>query len=195
MGHIRLEIHPGGKQLRTIREGITGVYDETQRLCAMLFDEQKYTQEDVVRWKQNQRIKGDIHRERHQTRLGYAIIQREVAEQKVWGTVAVPGEEDVDGIIIAEEAIRQAAHDFMESYQTIRYRHTADLWMDVRIIESVVLPGDMVIRDGEEEMTITKGSWWLGVHILSPVIWKEVMDGELQGFSLGGFIDESTDIE
>jgi DNA adenine methylase len=52
----------------------------------------------------------------------------------------------------------------------------------VTVLESYVAPVDFEIAG----VPVKKGTWLLGVRVLSDELWEQVKDGKLTGFSIGG---------
>jgi hypothetical protein len=111
------------------------------------------------------------------------FIQQDIVEHNVFSVVVSPGVRASDGVIISESAIKKAAHGFMKNYQEIHYRHSG--LAAANVIESTILIQDTKLGTGE---IVRKGSWWLGVHVQDTDIWNEIEQGDIKGFSLGGYI-------
>ncbi len=103
-------------------------------------------------------------------------------ERFVLGIVLEPEVVDAQGDIYSAEEIRQAAHKFMEDFGGLGLMHRYRVNDQVKIAESYLAPGDFSIG----EQMVRKGTWLLGVHVLSDELWGEVKDGSLSGFSIGG---------
>lgn len=103
-------------------------------------------------------------------------------ERYVLGIVLEPETVDAQGDIYSAEEIRRAAHRFMEDFGEMGLMHRQPVTDQVKILESFLAPADFEIAD----QTIRKGTWLLGVRILSDEIWQHVKDGALTGFSIGG---------
>lgn len=108
-------------------------------------------------------------------------------ERFILCTVLAPEEVDLHEDIYSAEEIRKAQRKFMLKYQNIKLMHRKMLTSDeVAIVECYIAPCDMTI--GEDK--ITKGTWMMGLHIMSDVIWDAVKNGELTGLSIGGEVTE-----
>ncbi len=103
-------------------------------------------------------------------------------ERFVLGIVLEPEVVDAQGDIYSAEEVRQAAHKFMEDFGGLGLMHRYRVNDQVKIAESYLAPGDFSIG----EQPVRKGTWLLGVHVLSDELWGEVKDGSLSGFSIGG---------
>jgi DNA adenine methylase len=103
-------------------------------------------------------------------------------ERFVLGVVLEPEVVDAQGDIYSADEIRKAAHIFMEEFQGLGLMHKMRVNGDVKILESFVAPSDLSVG----ETAIKKGTWLLAVRILSDALWKDVQDGALAGFSIGG---------
>jgi len=102
-------------------------------------------------------------------------------ERYALGVVLVPEEVDSQGDIYSDVEVKQAAHRFMEEYQTVGLMHREKA-EQVRIVESFVAPADFQVGDN----AIKKGTWLLGLHVTDDAVWKAVKAGELTGLSIGG---------
>ncbi len=103
-------------------------------------------------------------------------------ERYVLGIVLEPEVVDGQGDIYSADEVERAAHRFMEEFQGLGLMHKFRVNGDVKILESYVAPADFAVGD----TAIKKGTWLLAVRILSDALWKDVQDGGLTGFSIGG---------
>jgi DNA adenine methylase len=103
-------------------------------------------------------------------------------ERYVLGIVLEPETVDAQQDIYSAAEIRSAAHRFMEEFQDVGLMHKMRVNGAVKIVESYLAPDDLSIG----ERAIKKGTWLLGVRVLSDALWADVKDGRLTGFSIGG---------
>ena len=103
-------------------------------------------------------------------------------ERYVLGIVLEPETVDAQQDIYSAAEIRSAAHRFMEEFQDVGLMHKMGVNGAVKIVESYLAPDDLSIG----ERAIKKGTWLLGVRVLSDALWADVKDGRLTGFSIGG---------
>jgi DNA adenine methylase len=103
-------------------------------------------------------------------------------ERFVLGIVLEPETVDAQEDIYSSVEIRQAAHRFMEDFQDVGLMHKMRVNGEVKIVESYLAPCDLTVAG----TTIKKGTWLLGVRVLSDALWKDVQEGRLTGFSIGG---------
>jgi DNA adenine methylase len=103
-------------------------------------------------------------------------------ERYVLGVVLEPEVVDAQGDIYSAEEIRLAAHDFMENFQGLGLQHRERVNGDVRILESYILPDDSEVGG----VVLKKGTWLLGLRVVSDELWQMVKDGDLTGLSIGG---------
>ena len=106
-------------------------------------------------------------------------------ERIVFGIVLEPDVVDLHGDTYDEEAVKGAAHKFMEDFQNIKLQHQEFVNGQVKILESFIAPTDMEIDAGTEKVLIKKNTWLMKVRIVDDVIWNQVKSGELTGFSIG----------
>lgn len=105
-------------------------------------------------------------------------------EQTVTGVVLQPEVVDGQGDIYDAKVIRKAAHNFLAAYNSttkLGLQHK-DFKKPFELLESFLAPMDMSIGT----KVIKAGSWIIVVRVLDKGIWKQVKDGKLTGFSIGG---------
>jgi DNA adenine methylase len=103
-------------------------------------------------------------------------------ERFVLGIVLEPEVVDAQGDIYSADEIRQAAHRFMEEFGGLGLMHRMRVNDQVKILESYLAPVGFDIAG----VTVRKGTWLLGVHVISDELWGQVKEGALTGFSIGG---------
>ncbi len=100
----------------------------------------------------------------------------------VLGIVLEPDIIDSQDDTYSAAEIMQAEHKFMTDYRNMGLMHKKNVNEDVRILESYLAPVDFKLGD----IDVKKGTWLMGVRVENPTLWKQVKDGELTGFSIGG---------
>lgn len=117
-------------------------------------------------------------------------IEKKAGEEKrlVTGIALEPNVVDAQGDTISEDAIEKAAHDFLRDYNKgtelgIMHRIFGDI--GIELVESYVTPTAFTIGSTKKK-NVKKGSWVVTVHVTSDKRWKQVKDGQLTGFSVGG---------
>lgn len=108
--------------------------------------------------------------------------QDENEERFVFGEVLIPEEIDAHGDIYSIKEVRFAAHFFMEKFGNTGLMHEQFINEDAIIIETFVAPVNMTI----EGRKIKKGTWLIGMRILSEALFEDIKAGRLTGFSIGG---------
>ncbi len=103
-------------------------------------------------------------------------------ERFVLGIVLEPEVVDAQGDIYSADEIRQAAHRFMEEFGGLGLMHRMRVNDQVKVLECYLAPVDFEVAG----VTVRKGTWMLGVHVISDELWGQVKDGTLTGFSIGG---------
>jgi DNA adenine methylase len=104
-------------------------------------------------------------------------------ERFVLGIVLEPETVDSQGDIYSVDEVRNAAHTFMEDFGALGIMHRLRVDGQVKLLESYLAPDD--VRIGE--LTVKRGTWLLGVRVLSDELWAAVRDGTITGFSIGGY--------
>lgn len=103
-------------------------------------------------------------------------------ERFVLGVVLEPEVVDAQGDIYSADEIRAAAHRFMEEFGGLGLMHNMRVNGQVKVLECYLAPTDFTIGD----IVVRKGTWLLGVRVLSDELWELVTQGVLTGFSIGG---------
>ncbi len=114
---------------------------------------------------------------------GRVIKAEERGEQRfVLGVVLEPEIVDAQEDIYSPEEVRKVAHRFLEEFRGLGLMHQVSVNGQVKIVESYIALDDL--RIGDE--VVKKGTWLLGVHVLSDALWAQVKAGDFTGFSIGG---------
>jgi site-specific DNA-adenine methylase len=103
-------------------------------------------------------------------------------ERYVLGIVLEPEVVDAQGDIYSAEEIRAAAHRFMEDFGGLGLMHRVLVNDQVKVLECYLAPVDFELAG----VAVRRGTWLLGVRVLSDELWAQVKDGGLTGFSIGG---------
>jgi DNA adenine methylase len=99
----------------------------------------------------------------------------------IWGYASVADIVDLQGDVVPAEELVRAVYQFMEDYYagaaTIKENHDAD--PEVVLVESTlnVLAGHV--------------AWFVGVKLLTEELRQAARDGEISGFSIGGWAEEN----
>lgn len=103
------------------------------------------------------------------------------------GSNGAPLDPDTQKDIYSKEEIRHTAHNWMEYYGNIGYMHQEMINDKIRVLESYVAPCDFEI-DGPDGTTekVREGSWLLAGRVINDILWKEIKDGDMTGWSIGG---------
>jgi len=113
------------------------------------------------------------------TQYNMQLQKADKQHQIVYGVVYEPNAIDTHGETINEEAVLRMAWDFISEgkYTKIDVQHTFKE-------SGCVVVESFIARDGDPDFPV--GSWVLGVKCPYE-IWKSVLSGDLNGFSLGGY--------
>jgi hypothetical protein len=109
------------------------------------------------------------------------VVKTDKFRQVVLGVVLEPDTVDTQGDMMSPEDIEASAHAWLASSRVIGSEHGKPI--EATPVESYIAPVDFNLG-GE---LITKGSWLLGTKIHDPAEWAKVLDGEYEGYSVGGF--------
>lgn len=114
-----------------------------------------------------------------------AVFKIDKHKQLVYGVVLEPDEVDAQDDYMDADDIETAAHHYMLNSQVVGKNHETK--MDNAVpVESYLMPCDYEYNGQYGPQVVKKGSWVLGVKIMDPQEWQKVLDGEYQGFSVGG---------
>ena len=114
-----------------------------------------------------------------------------VDERIVTGLVYAPAQDpnnpelDAQGDYVEGAAqIEKAMYNFMEAGQRLRLMHEGWGRSDLVLLENwQVGTEDVMIRGGEQ---LPSGAWMMTIKVNNNDLWKEIREGKLTGFSLGG---------
>jgi DNA adenine methylase len=117
------------------------------------------------------------------------VVRKEEAteERFVLGIVLEPlkemGEADVQDDTYSADNVRKACHLFMSDYGNMGLQHQFNMNGKVKILENWISPDDCLIGN----QTVIKGTWLMAVRIIDDVLWSDIKEGKLTGFSIGGY--------
>lgn len=117
---------------------------------------------------------------------GGEIAKVDDERRVVWGWASVYEEAgkavvDLQGDVIHEDDILDAAHDFVTSSRKSLAMHQGN--PVGTIVESLVFTLDIQKALG---ISLGKSGWLIGVHIHDEEVWKQVKSGRFRAFSIGG---------
>ena len=115
----------------------------------------------------------------------FKILKIDKKKQIVGGVVYEPDEVDTQGDYTDNAEIGKAMFRFMEKYATntkrIRINHKGRKFF-FPILECFQPEHDTI--KGDERLKA--GSWWMMIKVTNKSIWKDIEEGKLTGFSMGG---------
>jgi len=117
-------------------------------------------------------------------RLYSPVLKADATEKTVTGVVLQPEVTDAQGDIMDAQVIRKAAEDFLAAYNRatkLGLMHKK-FNQDFELLQSFVAPHGLTINN----KIVKEGAWVLKVRVKKDQIWKQVMDGQIKGFSIGG---------
>lgn len=127
-----------------------------------------------------------IEAQKHKFDKFIPICKADDEKRVVYGEVLVPDVFDAHGDKITAEEIEKACHWFMENSQENDVMHKGDA-INSQIVENYIAPQDLEFTNPKgEKVKVTKGTWVMGTKIYDEAIWKQVKEGKLNGFSIGG---------
>lgn len=108
-------------------------------------------------------------------------IWKSATEGKVYGVVLEPDLEDSQGDKVTAEEIEKACHKYMAESQKADVQHN-EQQAGAQLIENYIAPQDLLV----EGQSVTKGAWVQAWQITDPLVKRQVEEGKLTGFSIGG---------
>ena len=120
------------------------------------------------------------------------VVQLEkmvLEKQLIYGVVLKPAPfVDSQGDMVDEAEIEQAAHDYLETYRMYDLQHTVALSQDAVVpVESYIAPQDLLWDTPQGRKLVPKGSWVLVSHVVDPMIWEQVKQGNVNAYSIAGY--------
>jgi len=110
----------------------------------------------------------------------------EKAEKRIIsGIVLQPEVVDGQGDIMSADVIAEAAYKYLSEYNrktTLKLQHSSPVKKRFSLIESYIAPMDFVLGT----TPIKTGTWIVSMRIFDDKIWKQIKDGKITGFSIGG---------
>lgn len=123
--------------------------------------------------------------ETYAAKMWVPIIKASKERRTITGVVLEPDTVDAHKDTIPANVILDAAEDFLAEINvetTLGVQHK-DFKQDLQLVQSfVVSDSDITIN----AVIVKKGSWVITVRVNSDAIWKQIKDGKLTGFSIGG---------
>lgn len=114
-----------------------------------------------------------------------SIMKADKHKQIVYGVVTAPMEVDTQDEYMTAEEIEKSAHSYLVNSRVVGKQHTKVA--DASVVESYIAPQDLEFAGQYGPQSVPKGSWVIGVKVNNPDLWQKVLDGEITGFSVGGF--------
>jgi hypothetical protein len=116
---------------------------------------------------------------KRQVAVKVEVVQKSDELGILWGWASVADIVDLQGDVIPQEVLIAAVYDFMADYYagnaTIKVNHDK--------------PADVVLVESKLELLATHVAWWVGVKLLSDDLKKAAREGDISGFSIGGWAE------
>ncbi len=111
--------------------------------------------------------------------LKFEVVRKSDELGILWGYASVADVEDLQGDIVPQDELVRAVYEFMESY----YSEQAT------IKENHDQPSAVVLIESTFHFLAGKLRWYVGVKLLDEDLRKAAREGEISGFSIGGYAD------
>ncbi len=115
------------------------------------------------------------------------IIRKDSENHYITGIVYEPMEEDSHGNYMTAVEITKAAYWFAKNGDKVDLQHSFEPLENAVVVENWVTKSDCVIS-GED---IKEGTWLMTVEVSDEDVWKNIENGSITGFSMGGLGDYS----
>ena len=113
-------------------------------------------------------------------------------EHIVGGIIYEPDKKDTQGDEASAKEIWKALKNYMTKKKSIKVMHKGKA-KSVAIVECFQAEEDTHKGGTGPEHLVKKGAWWLSIYLGDePEIWKDVLAGKLNGFSMAGRASAST---
>lgn len=110
------------------------------------------------------------------------IIKADEEHHYVTGIVYEPDVEDAHGNYMTEEEITKAAYWYAKNANKVDVQHSFEALQGAAVVENWVAKADFDCG-GEK---IAKGTWLMTVEVTDSAVWKDITNGKITGFSMGG---------
>lgn len=113
------------------------------------------------------------------------FVKKDEGRQIVFGEVYVPDETDAHGDFMTADTIEKMAHAFL-----IKYKEDPAAGLDKQhdgVPREVFIVETFIARKGDPDFK--EGAWVMAAKVVDAVIWKQVLDGTLTGFSFAGMAE------
>jgi hypothetical protein len=128
--------------------------------------------------------KEEFEKELEQGNILVSFYKVEDEERIVTGIVYLPDEVDSHGDFMKASTIRKMMINWVTKYQKFKLQHNEDVSSDkVQMVECFQAP----ITYASGTTIISKGAWLLSSKINDEQIWKDVKEGKITGYSIGGW--------
>ena len=105
--------------------------------------------------------------------------------REITAPVLVPDEKDWHGDTYTEEEVLKACRNYQSNCDRANLQHLFDLEKkDAYFVEHYCTPETMTFGEGEEALTVKKGTWMATMKIENDKLWEKVQNGEFTGFSI-----------
>ena len=136
----------------------------------------------------NEATEESVHQMSPRVRVGKSasvpIFKINKYKQIVYGVVLAPDEADLQSDFMTAEDIEEAAHEYLSQSRVVGQMHEGPI--DAAVVESYIAPADFDSEGQHGPQKVKKGSWIIGVKVNDPKEWAKVLEGEYNGFSVGG---------
>lgn len=114
------------------------------------------------------------------------VLKRLSSEKReMTAPVLVPESVDYHGHIYSELEVHKACRNYKDNCDKANIQHLFDVTnKSAEFVEHYVTPAEMTFGEGDDAITVKKGTWLATMRFNNDSIWEDVKDGKFTGFSI-----------
>jgi len=108
------------------------------------------------------------------------VLRKDASRQIVYSVALEPYIVDLENEWVGKDDIEEAAHEYLAKHRETKYRHGD--YVNADVVESFIAPVAFQINGND----VAQGSWVVAMKVHDEDAWKDVEEGRIIGFSIGG---------
>ena len=130
----------------------------------------------------------------------FAVIEDEKSKKIVLGPAMIPNQKifrkDALGnpyyVFFSPETIRMIAEKYMRN----KYTDNNDMMHDGNAVRDIHVMESWIVEDPEHDkakkygFTVPAGTWMISMKVNNPKVWEQILEKNLNGFSVSGYFEE-----
>jgi len=106
-------------------------------------------------------------------------------KREMTAPVLVPEAVDFHGHIYDEEEVFKACRNYRDNCDRANLQHLFDVTTkSAEFVEHYLTPAEMTFGEGDDAITVKKGTWLATMRFSNDAIWEDVKEGKFTGFSI-----------